>query len=500
MTKKNLLQVESISARIDDIFFKENMTKLSLYKVELRLQKLEEFAYETMEKINVIANSLSSKNSEQHDLLNTSQYSLLNRSRRRNITVCESFDRSHLHPISSVPARMSRSPVNSTKYMKSISNIENGLKNKNNSMEKKSELEEIINAEERRKKFSEPCHSDAKSSEFTEANKAQVDLKSSLEEEYLKKQSGLKKSNNLSESSLDSVNRADNLGDTTKESDSDTSDDDEPGKILKSIYTSKPDGQHEQNSCEIQTGLDQYTLHPFVYLHPVIKPPLAEYTSITDCIDTSNIDRPPSPSILNKSGVLKLNESANKFNHAKMANLNDYCSNDTARSAVARQESEILRLAEESQHVIISQMLNQIVKTDESGSQKSRDDDRHSPIFNLEGDKSPEKMPSPTNNKKPPFITFNTGSDIEEEDTMNCAKNSKLVVNEEDETGKLPSFKNNKYFSSMQKPFKKTNFKQNSIPLSMLDRNSSQIFYAQSQANVLCSNESEREEENNLKD
>lgn len=44
--------------------------------------------------------------------------------------------------------------------------------------------------------------------------------------------------------------------------------------------------------------LDQYTIHPFVFLHPVIKPPLAEYTSITDCIDTSTIERPVSPNIL----------------------------------------------------------------------------------------------------------------------------------------------------------------------------------------------------------
>ncbi len=40
----------------------------------------------------------------------------------------------------------------------------------------------------------------------------------------------------------------------------------------------------------------------------------------------------------------------------------DYCSSESARSAVARQESEILRLAEESQHVIISQMLSKLVK------------------------------------------------------------------------------------------------------------------------------------------
>ena len=49
-------KVESISARIDDIFFKESMTKLSLYKVELRLQKLEEFSYETIGVLNNLCN------------------------------------------------------------------------------------------------------------------------------------------------------------------------------------------------------------------------------------------------------------------------------------------------------------------------------------------------------------------------------------------------------------------------------------------------------------
>ena len=50
-------KVENISARIDDIFFKESMTKLSLYKVELRLQKLEECTYETMNILNNLIRS-----------------------------------------------------------------------------------------------------------------------------------------------------------------------------------------------------------------------------------------------------------------------------------------------------------------------------------------------------------------------------------------------------------------------------------------------------------
>jgi transient receptor potential cation channel subfamily M protein 3 len=63
-------KVESISARIDDIFFKESMTKLSLYKVELRLQKLEEYNFETMNALNNL-NSLLRANLNQGNSLKT---------------------------------------------------------------------------------------------------------------------------------------------------------------------------------------------------------------------------------------------------------------------------------------------------------------------------------------------------------------------------------------------------------------------------------------------
>jgi hypothetical protein len=46
------------------------------------------------------------------------------------------------------------------------------------------------------------------------------------------------------------------------------------------------------------------------------------------------------------------------------SDLNDFSSlgnREAAKSVIARQESEILRLAEESQHVIISQLANKIV-------------------------------------------------------------------------------------------------------------------------------------------
>lgn len=52
--------------------------------------------------------------------------------------------------------------------------------------------------------------------------------------------------------------------------------------------------------------------------------------------------------------------------------IKDYCTSESARSAVARQESEMLRMAEESQHVIISQMLNKLHKRKTAASGRRR--------------------------------------------------------------------------------------------------------------------------------
>jgi len=114
----------------------------------------------------------------------------------------------------------------------------------------------------------------------------------------------------------------------------------------------------QQSFLQQKTILDKFTMHPIVDFHSVVKPPLAEYTSITDCIDTSKIDRPPSPQ-MQSSHILR-NFSSNSFNFvpkiSKLTNIKDYC--ETTRSAVARQESAILRLAEEDQNLIINQMYN----------------------------------------------------------------------------------------------------------------------------------------------
>lgn len=58
---KTAIRVKNIGDRIDDIFFKENMTKSALYKVEMRMQKLEEITCESMLKLNNLSNLLRNK-------------------------------------------------------------------------------------------------------------------------------------------------------------------------------------------------------------------------------------------------------------------------------------------------------------------------------------------------------------------------------------------------------------------------------------------------------
>jgi len=100
--------------------------------------------------------------------------------------------------------------------------------------------------------------------------------------------------------------------------------------------------------------------HLIHHLSSVIKPPIADYTSITDCIDTSAVDRPPSPQLAH-SHFQPRREHLN----SNLADINDFSLSGGGDPA-GRQESEMLRLAEESQHVIISQLVNKIVSMDEA--------------------------------------------------------------------------------------------------------------------------------------
>jgi hypothetical protein len=228
--------------------------------------------------------------------------------------------------------------------------------------------------------------------------------------------------------------------------------------------------QYISNEAEQSSMLDQYTLHPLVYLHSVVKPPLAEYTSITDCIDTSTIDRPASP---------QLTVSSNVF-FQKPSKIKDYCAIETTRSAVARQESEILRLAEESQHVIINQMLSKLVK--QPSVDLTNDDETMAHLDNSEENNA--------NQNDLPVILTTT----HENDTNNFIRSFKNSVRAGQSKCSAPNTSINNNCSS--NTGNNTNFMIKPIPTG-IERNYSAIFYAQTQANVLVVEEEEQEEEEN---
>ena len=308
-----------------------------------------------------------------------------------------------------------------------------------------------------------------------------------------------------------------------KENDDSDSNDSEKN-IITEIYKSTFEQQQQQIllNSQLSNGIDQYTLHSFSYLHPIAKPPLAEYTSITDCIDTSTLDRPPSPPILSfntksSNNTFDIKNPSMPIN--KLVNATkSYCSSESARSAVARQESEILRLAEESQHVIISQMLNKIVKKSDflsSDTNQSHENDNktcldsqeingHDP--NITSSSSTQNLEMNENaTQNPHRFTIETSS--KESLANNEIKDSKeniemmsTLCNEENETRhnaetltELLNKKRKKSQLSVTNVQKKKISPE--IPLHAIDRKSSQIFYAQSQAKALCMHLDDEKEE-----
>ena len=609
------LRVENISARIDDIFFKENMTKLSLYKVELRLQKLEEFNYEAISQLNNLCNMLKvnynlskpmpNKNSETDFMTEYDPRMSLKASRRRNVTINDG-NSYYNNVFSQLPKYNSRSSLRMSRSSHKNSSTENNNQERRDQDESNrlrpqldedyhvpsfqhqhSDLSHYKELKNRRKRmFSEgqsyeeapssfvarkttPKKSNEKASDDeTDPSKIKVDTDETIEskylQEYAKKISNAGKSNlSSSSSSVSSLSKRKSKEKSTAseahdenedkpainkqhrarkeasktslekksredkvewENESETDEEDVEKSILKKIYKSNLDQQALLTS-QMSTGLDQYTIHPFVYLHSVIKPPLAEYTSITDCIDTSNIDRPPSPpvssSVTNKPFLfssLTNNDSSNKFLAGK---LSDYCSKESARSVVARQESEILRLAEESQHVIISQMLNKLVKqtsvSSDYGDSASLATPRHkmsnenqltstidevaSPKFTISSDTPSIKSKSMKTNQEDEDIVDLDMFAREESALSKPSRNSssKPSINEENEnrrkSTKSQASNRNKIKSNEPRLQSPPSAKLN-IPLNAMDRNSSQIFYAQSQANVFCMTiDDEKEEE-----
>jgi hypothetical protein len=232
-------KVDNMSARIDDIFFKENLTKLSLYKTELRLQKLEETSYELKTQLSNIFQFTRRENEDQPDSIST--LGKTNRIRRR---------------------MLSESQTSYAEYT----------------------------ADDIHKQLRTTISADRESQSSTPKGS-----KMSLAEKIVS-----------------------------------------PNQVIRL-------------QSQISNVPDQHTSNSGVYLHPVVKPPMNEYTSITDSIDTCEIDRPASPKIF-------MSQISNTTDDGYVT--------EPSRRAIARQETEILRLAEESQHVIISQMLNKMVKTD----------------------------------------------------------------------------------------------------------------------------------------
>ena len=418
------------------------MTKLSLYKVEVRLQKLEEFTYETINQLNTIANLLRVNTavdlkSSMNEILNIETIAATSSTKpryRRQTTGCTAEESSSEHLKQSISRQLSKSSLNKNKscftnsnnsdqtISASISLVNRQRNQRLNESNRIDGYDESTIQKKRARTLKnkvsiEPKLSDADDDQIEELKN--MTEKENDESKYLEKinkkimSKKSMKSNNSSRSSSNTsieesddlmnkshkkakpfssivikVNRSEGEDDgvspnktkidkttTNKSENSSSSDSDSKStrKILSEIYRNQLDEQQQYLSLAASQAsytLDQYTIHPYVYLHSVVKPPLAEYTSITDNIDTSNIDRPSSPNIsLSKSNHFfpkkKSPQPTPSAASTAATSINkssdEYCTKESTRSIVARQESEILRLVEESQHVIISQMLNKIV-------------------------------------------------------------------------------------------------------------------------------------------
>jgi hypothetical protein len=452
ITFKLQTSVNGISERIDDIFFKESMTKLSLYKIEVRLQKLEDFTHEAINQMNTIVNllKLNDKSGEVSDSKSSARsrnredsggLSSENQSFRRPPILREN-SRSSINKLSSIPLmpptsnefnvslinRRRKHLLSGEATAASLGEHANNSTTRRSSFKKRSEkisdhddenepkdpeeskyLRKITKKIMSKKPMkdddtfsSSSTGSDDRKKESKQQRKSRIKIR--VEDFEVTTQEKTKPVKFLGDDikeksqkrerkiSFTVPEKKSERSDSSSSSSSSYSDTKTTRKMLKEIYRNQLDEQQHYLSLAASQAaytLDQYTIHPFVYLHSVVKPPLAEYTSITDCIDTSNIDRPPSPSMsLSKSNVFfagsksssgsasqPVLQQQHKQQQSKISSsgtvpvcsdhqskLNDFAVGvESTRSIVARQESEILRLVEESQHVIISQMLTKIV-------------------------------------------------------------------------------------------------------------------------------------------
>ena len=518
---------------MDDIFFKENLTKSSLYKVEVRLQKLEEMAYESVTKLNSLSNFLRltsttsqpvvdlANNDNNNNKIAFTRFNSLRKARPRSNTI--SFDNS-----------MSNSKNRTSLFNKKATNVSFKIEPDISLIHSDNPTCLIKN---RRPKFDDShLGSENTSHQLLQEISIKKTHKSSdpedeqevkkifqlgpdeenLELNYLKNYDliAARKTSNaslLSQCSRNSLTKKQTteleiVSKPSKYLDEDIMnelDEDSTEHILNEIYQSHEGSQQQlQRLVGSQTSYNfeqSAEFHPFVYLHSVIHGQSranTEYTSITDCIDTNAVDRPPSPQMFtncSESNVTvafyDLKKNSHLFESIANGNLSNI--NEATRSHVARQESEILRLAEESQHVIISQLVNKIVK------QASFNEDDDQPASTVTtNDKTltdKEEIQQTVSasvfnenliaDKKKKYLFDAKTSTINEEKSVLTS----TTFNEEDET-------RCKRMNSVKKSGKGLT---NKIPLNPLDRKSSQIFYAQSQAQALCGPEDHEEDYTN---
>lgn len=390
-------KVENINTRIDDIFAKENLTKLSLYKVESRLQKLEEFTFEILDQIQQLAIQLKPK-SLNHSLDNNKDENSLKEEQT----------------------------LNEAKYSTSASKSRPFL---------------------RRRMLSE--------SNANEINDESKNLQ--LSNSFRKKTSSETKTLNKSMTKIDDKGDKD-LSQTGLHTLVPVGDD-----ILNElIMKSEKNDDHEN----VSKSIDQYTLHPFVYLQPVVKPPLNEYTSITDCIDTTEFDRAPSP----PPSFLFQKDNTHSFLSSKEAN--EYCAAETVRSTIARQESEMLILAEESEHVIYTQMLNKMVRNPT----KKKKLLKSSKVDAVEDNKSSIN----TINEEDKTIEPDLAKPYNDEVFSLELSEDKSIENDQVEDDQLTPLDSKNHHDRNNNLEKAKNL------LNENHRNSSQIWFVQSEADVLC--------------
>ena len=215
----------------------------------------------------------------------------------------------------------------------------------------------------------------------------------------------------------------------------------------------------------VSKSIDQYTLHPFVYLQPVVKVPINEYTSITDCIDTTDVDRAPSPP------PSFLFQKDNTHSYLSSREANEYCAAETVRSTIARQESEMLILAEESEHVIYTQMLNKMIKNPTKKkkllkSSKVDDVDDNNSCVNTINDEDSNLERAKTDNEEVFSLEMSEDKSIQND-----------PVDDDDQLTPLGSNNHHDRNNNLEKA--KSLLNEN-------HRNSSQIWFVQSEADVLC--------------